>query len=255
MGGVLAWPAGMSRSRFGAALGVVGALALSACGGSADEAGTQGDAKVSAGAGKTSADEGSFAIYDWEPNVVTPPGVSDPTETGVSKAAAERLAAKRKGTIVLREPAPLDIPQTKFDETKGVTRKFVVLRDRPAIEQADVVNAYLQIDRIAHQPSIIVELTRAGQQEYANLLVREARRGNTYTRGPIKVPVGPSHAIVVGNEILSISHLGPGSYSSGALPTMGITIVGGFDMERARELADSIDPGIRRSQVRVLPGP
>jgi preprotein translocase subunit SecD len=224
-------------------IAVVGALALSGCGGSGDGDGDQGDGKAPAGDGKASADEGSFAIYDWEPNVVAPPSVPDPTNTAVSKAVAERVAVKKKGTIVLREPEPLDIPQTKFDESKGLTRKYYVLRDRPAVEQSDVENAYVQVDRITHQPSIIVQLTPEGQQDYEDLTFKGARRGESLPREPLAVSIGPRHAIVVGGEILSIPQLGPGTYTHGIRATRGITVVGGFDKERARELADSIDPG------------
>jgi preprotein translocase subunit SecD len=223
------------RRRIGAALAVVGALTISACGGSDDGDGDQGADEASSG-------DGSFAIYDWEPNVVAPPGVPDPTETGVSRAEAEALAAKKQGTIVLLEPAPLDIPETKLDESEGVTRRYFVLRDRPALEQSDVESATIQLDSITDQYSIIVQLTPEGQREYEDLTLKEAKRGESPPTGPIGVSIGPRHAIVVGDEIISIPQLGPGSYATG-IQTSVITVVGGFDEERARELADSIDPG------------
>jgi hypothetical protein len=214
---------------------MVGALALSACGGSDNEGGEQGG-------GEAASAEGSFAVYDWEPNVVAAPGVSDPTETAVSKEVAERVAAHNKGTIVLREPAPLDIPQTKIDESKDVTRNYYVLRDRPALEQSDVESATVQVDPTIGQPSIIVNLTPEGQRKLGDLTFREARRGSSPPTGPLGGPsIGPRRAIVVGDEILLIQSLGPGRYTREPVPA--ITVVSGFDEQRARELADSIDPG------------
>lgn len=220
------------RRRIGAALLLAAALALSACGGSSEGGGEQGGSQV------TSA-EGTFAVYDWEPNVVAP---ADPNGTAVSKAVAERVAARNTGTIVLREPAPLDIPQTKFDESKGMTRNYYVLRDRPALGPSDVESATVQVDPATKQPSIIVNLTPAGQRKLGDLTFREARRGSSPAPGPLGGPsIGPSRAIVVGDEILLIQSLGPGRYSREPVPA--ITVVGGFDEQRARELADAINPG------------
>lgn len=220
-------------------------VGLPACGGGDDDDSGSTAANGDQRGPKVSSDEGSFAIYDWEPNVVPPPGVPDPTETGVSKAKAERLAATKEGTIVLQEPEPLDIPQTKFDESKGLTRKYVVLRDRPALVASDVKSATAEIDPATKQPIIGVQLTSAGQKKYENLTFKQAKRGETPpkpTPGLVGISIGPRHAIVVGNEILSIPQLGPGSYTHGIV-TKFITIVGGFDEKHAQELAEAIDPG------------
>ena len=223
----------MRGRRIGSALALAAALALPACGGSDDKGGDQGAATTG---------EGSFAVYDWEPNVVAAPGVADPANTGLSKAEAERLAATTEGTVALVEPLPLDIPETKFDESEGYKRKYYVLRDRPALEADDVESAEVQLDPVTDQPSIIVYFTPEGARKYEALTLKGAKRGETPPPGPIGISIGPRHAIVVGDEILSIPQLGPGTYTSG-IQTDVITVVGGFDEERAQELAEAIDPG------------
>jgi preprotein translocase subunit SecD len=237
----------MRMRKIGAALVVLAALALSACGGSggggSQGGGSQGGGTAPSGEAKAPAHVGSFAIYDWEPNMVAPPGVQDPTETGVSRAEAERLAAQKKGTIVLRAPVPIEVRKNKIVELKGVPRKYYVLRNRPTVKPSDVQSANVQVAPSTGQPSIIVQLTPKGAKEYEELTFREAKRGSTsHISGALKMTVPPRYAIVVGDEILSIYQLPAGTYTHG-IQTSVITIVGGFDKKRAGELAQAIAPG------------
>jgi preprotein translocase subunit SecD len=160
------------RGSVGPICAVLAVLALSAAfAGCGDD---EGDTRTgTATTGGVDAD--AIAFYDWEPNVIGPDGRPEPrnrvvTQTALpNRAAADKLAARVPGAIVVEDEEP----------TSGVKAKggWFVLTGKPALTGADIARVEMSAVQGSAAPAVTISLTPEGRERFKAVSREIAQRG------------------------------------------------------------------------------
>lgn len=147
-----------------------------------------------------------FGIYDWERNLVAGP-MSPP------KATAE--AARRGG---------------EFLAVRDADGKAYVIRNSPAIGEAEVEGAALGSDDVTHEPTVDVQLTPSGQQAFTALTRDVAKRRGHF-------------AVIYRDQLLALPELDPAVAAKGIDASEGVQVPGNGSAEESEQIAKLLDLG------------
>jgi SecD/SecF fusion protein len=155
-----------------------------------------------------------------------------PEAQDLPKNRREILEVKQ-GTIVV-EDQPVT---TEGGDGAGVER-YLVLRDRPELSGDDIRNPEQNFDPTTNQPNVTFDFSDQGRQAFQEVTKRIAERGQA------SFPPEPnSFAIVLDDKIVSRPIIDPEENPTGIDGRTGAQISGGFSIQEAQDLAESLRIG------------
>ncbi len=140
-----------------------------------------------------------------------------------------------QGTIVVE-----DQNQTSSDGSGDElsAERYLVLRDRPSLSGEDIRNPEQNFDPQTNQPNVTFDFTDKGRQQFQEVTAEIATRGlATLGQTP------NSFAIVLDDSIVSRPVIDPAENPSGIDGRTGAQISGGFGIQEAQDLANSLRIG------------
>lgn len=184
-----------------------------------------------------------LAFYDWEPNVYVDAtttlaqlqledpvrGLAQESPAALPLTAAERLGKRLgKGVVVVSDHG-----------------RYYVVRDRPALTGADIVNPRQDFDPQIREPIVTFQFTAKGQAAFERATAEEARRG-VYLTAPPTLPREQRFqhfAIVIDDRIVSLAFVDADAHPKGIDARNGTQIEGAGSMSATRQLADDLRAG------------
>jgi preprotein translocase subunit SecD len=186
-------------------------------------------------------EKGELAVYDWEASVLGPDGRPAPTDaavtggpdagrsTAVSKAEADRRAAKHPRAVVVR---------SGYD-----SERWFALAGPPALTNADLAAAKAGTDPSIREPIVELRLTAGGERGFRDLTRTLAQRGADNALGGDPMQTSQHFAIVVDGCIVSVPFVNWRENPDGIDGGRGLHIAGGLTTETANELAAILSAG------------
>jgi SecD/SecF fusion protein len=157
-----------------------------------------------------------------------------PAAQDLPKNRREILEVKQ-GTIVVKDEPLTEGGQ---DEDTGAAERWLVLRDRPELSGDDIRNPEQNFDPTTNQPNVTFDFSDEGRRAFQEVTARIAQRGLD------SFPPEPnSFAIVLDDEIVSRPIIDPDENPNGIDGRTGAQISGGFDIQEAQDLAESLRIG------------
>ena len=167
------------------------------------------------------------------------------------------IIAVPQGTIVVREEAPPDNPDTpenESDDDEGLG--CYVLRDRPALSGDDIRNPEQQQDPNTNQPNVAFEFNDAGREAFSNVTREIAERGlNEAPPGtsPADAANFSDHfAVVLDDEVVSRPIINFAENPQGIDGRTGAQIEGSFSIQEAQDLAEFLKIGALPIELKLI---
>jgi hypothetical protein len=210
---------------------------------------------------------GSFEVYDWEANVITPDGktvasqlaAQDPTAIQISQGSASlapgqagagslslaqalRLAAK-----LPRSPSPaapveyfgldqLNLPRGYVAvQATGGGDQFFILEARPALTLYDISSVQPGTDPNTRSEQLEIALTKSGQRAFHTLTAAVARRGALVSG--VGQTFNQHFAIAIDNKLISVPYIDYKQYPDGLVADSEANLSGGFTAQSAKDTA------------------
>jgi preprotein translocase subunit SecD len=210
---------------------------------------------------------GSFEVYDWEADVITPNGktvasqlaAQDPTAIEISQgsgslapgqagagsislAQALRLATKLPHS---RNPAApveyfggnqLNLPPGYVAlQATGGGDQFFILQARPALTLYDISSARPGTDPNTHTAQVQIALTKSGQRALHTLTAAVARRG-ALVSSPGQT-FDQHFAVAIDNKLITVPYVDYKQYPDGLIADDEANLIGGFTTQSAKDTA------------------
>ena len=191
-----------------------------------------------AGPGATKGD-----LFVDQPNEKQPPG--------------SEILTVPQGTIVVKEEAPPDDPETSANESDDEeSRGFYVLRDRPALSGDEIRNPEQQQDPNTNQPNVAFEFNDEGRKAFESVTREIAERGlNTAPPGtsPQQAADFSDHfAVVLDDEVVSRPIINFAENPQGIDGRTGAQIEGNFTIQEAQDLAQFLKIGALPIELKLI---
>ena len=152
-----------------------------------------------------------------------------------------------QGTVILREEAPPDNPDTEIDESENATRGWFLLHDKPELSGDDIRNPEQQFDPVSNAPNVTFEFTDEGRRAFHEVTRRIANRGLENTVGSVTAEqaanLSESFAVVLDGEIVSRPIINFVENPDGIDGRTGAQISGNFTIKQAQDLAEFLRIG------------
>ena len=189
---------------------------------------------------------GRFAIYDWERSVLGPDGRLAPAGPGdpgagqssaLSEAEARARAEKRSGARALRADSG-----------------WFALRDDPALTNAAVAGAQAGKDPVNGDPTVMIDLTAAGQQAFQTLTRELAQRGADHALGGDPLQTSQHFALVLDDRIVATPYVNWREAPDGIDGAAGAQMSGFATPEQARIAAALLSTDPLPGTVQLISG-
>ena len=167
------------------------------------------------------------------------------------------IIAVPQGTIVVREEAPPDNPDTPENESDDEeSRGWYVIQDRPALSGDEIRNPEQQQDPTTNQPNVTFEFNDEGREAFANVTKEIAERGlNEAPPGtsPADAADFSDHfAVVLDDEVVSRPIINFVENPQGIDGRTGAQIEGSFSIQEAQDLAEFLKIGALPIELKLI---
>jgi SecD/SecF fusion protein len=167
----------------------------------------------------------------------------EPSRTSAS-AAAGGQAADAQVVRVLPGTAIVEAEDAQ-DTPREADTQWYVLRDRPALTGADVIDPRAEANQVTGAPTVTLRLTAHGQRTLHATTRRIARRGAAQLRPGIDGASAAQHfAIVLDGRLLAVPYVDPQQNPDGIDARSGVQFAGGLTLDRARTVAALLKSGV-----------
>ena len=162
-----------------------------------------------------------------------------------------------QGTIVVREEAPPDNPDTPENESDDdESRGWYVLRDRPALSGDEIRNPEQQQDPNTNQPNVAFEFNDDGRKAFESVTRAIAERGlNTAPPGTSAqqaADFSDHFAVVLDDEVVSRPIINFAENPQGIDGRTGAQIEGSFSIQEAQDLAQFLKIGALPIELKLI---
>ncbi len=178
-------------------------------------------------------------------------------QPGEKQPAGSEILTVPQGTIVVKEEAPPDDPETSADESDDEeSRGWYVLRDRPSLSGDEIRNPEQQQDPNTNQPNVAFEFNDEGRKAFEDVTRAIAERGlNTAPPGtsPQDAADFSDHfAVVLDDEVVSRPIINFAENPQGIDGRTGAQIEGNFTITEAQDLAEFLKIGALPIELKLI---
>jgi SecD/SecF fusion protein len=164
---------------------------------------------------------------------------------GVSPASGVVRVVPQGTHVVEAEPSAATGPLSFL----APAARFFVVRDRPALSGADIVNPSSTTDP-AGGPAVTFGFTATGRRAFQRTTAQIARRGASVSHAGESLD--QHFAVVLDDQLLTVPSISYQQYPDGIIGANGADITGGLTKQSARDLATQLRYGPLPLALRVI---
>jgi SecD/SecF fusion protein len=164
-------------------------------------------------------------------------------QPGQAQPPGSEVVTVPQGALVVQAESPPDDPDTDADESGAASDRWFVIRDRPALSSADIVNPEQDLDPVTNRANVVFDFTPRGRAAFAAL-----------TRRMVGREPAPHLAIILDQEVASRPAINAAENPEG-IDAPGASITGAFSVDDAQRLADFLEIGPLPVNLTPLPAP